>query len=53
MISERAYGTEGFVEHLGRFHRKPLFKPNRESYSPKLDYLKWHMNQVFLPPSRE
>jgi putative restriction endonuclease len=53
IISERAYGTEGFVEHLGRFHRKPLLKPNRESYEPKLDFLKWHLNQVFLSPSRE
>jgi putative restriction endonuclease len=53
LISERAYGTEGFVEHLGRFHRKPLLAPNRESYRPKLDFLSWHMNQVFLLPSRE
>jgi putative restriction endonuclease len=53
IISERAYGTEGFVENLGRFHRKPILKPNRESYRPRLDFLKWHLNQVFLPPSRE
>jgi putative restriction endonuclease len=53
MISERAYGTEGFVEHLGRFHRRPLLQPSRESYRPKLDFLNWHMNEVFLPPSRE
>ena len=53
VVSEIAYGSEGFVEHLGRFHRKPILKPNRESYSPKLDYLEWHLSQVFLPPSRE
>jgi putative restriction endonuclease len=53
LVSERAYGTEGFVEHLGRFHRKPLLKANRECYSPQLDYMKWHMEQVFLTPARE
>lgn len=53
LISEKAYGTEGFVEHLGRFHKKPLLKPNRECYRPKCDYTKWHMEQVFLAPARE
>jgi putative restriction endonuclease len=53
LVSERAYGTEGFVEHLGRFHRKPLLKANRECYSPKCDYTKWHMQQVFQTPARE
>jgi putative restriction endonuclease len=53
IISERAYGTEGFFEHLGRYHRKPLLKPNRGAYRPKLHFLSWHMNQVFLSPPRE
>lgn len=53
MISERAYGTDGFIEHLGRYHKKPLIKPNRESYRPKHDFLSWHMHQVFLSPGRE
>lgn len=53
LVSERAYGTEGFVEHLGRYHRKLLLKPNRGSYMPNSDFLGWHMYQVFLSPSRE
>lgn len=53
LVSERAYGTGGFDEHLGRYHRKPLIKPVRDSYSPKSDYLNWHMRQVFLAPERE
>lgn len=53
LISERAYGTDGFIEHLGRYHKKPLIKPNRESYRPKGDFLSWHMHQVFLSPVRE
>lgn len=53
LISERAYGTEGFIEHLGRYHKKPLIKPHRESYRPKGDFLSWHMYQVFLLPVRE
>lgn len=53
LISEKAYGSEGFVENLGRFHKKPLLKPNRDSYMPKVDYTKWHTEQVFLAPARE
>jgi putative restriction endonuclease len=53
LISERAYGTDGFIEHLGRYHKKPLISPNRASYRPKGDFLNWHMNQVFLSPVRE
>lgn len=53
LISERAYGTDGFSEHLGRYHKKPLIRPNRESYRPKDDFLNWHMHQVFLSPVRE
>ena len=53
VVSERVYGSEGFHEHLGRFHRKPILRPNRESYKPQIDYLQWHLSQVFLSPSRE
>ncbi len=53
LISERAYGTDGFTEHLGRYHKKPLIKPIRESYRPKGDFLNWHIQQVFLSPVRE
>jgi putative restriction endonuclease len=53
LISEKAYGTEGFVEHLGRFHKKPLLKPNRECYRPRPDFTNWHTEQVFLGPARE
>ncbi len=53
LISERAYGTDGFTEHLARYHKKPLIKPNRESYRPKGDFLSWHLHQVFLSPGRE
>lgn len=53
LISERAYGTDGFIEHLGRYHKMPLIKPIRESYRPKDDFLNWHIHQVFLSPVRE
>jgi putative restriction endonuclease len=52
-VSEKVYGSEGFTEHLGRFHRKTILNPTRESYKPRAEYLEWHLNQVFLPPSRE
>jgi putative restriction endonuclease len=53
LVSERAYGTDGFIEHLGRYHKKPLLRPNRESYRPKDDFINWHMREVFLAPTRE
>lgn len=53
LISERAYGTEGFVEHLGRYHKRALLAPNRSAYRPGGEFLKWHMNEVFLRPCRE
>jgi putative restriction endonuclease len=53
LISERAYGTEGFVEHLGRYHKKALLAPYRTAYTPGGEFLKWHMSEVFLRPCRE
>ncbi len=53
LVSEKVYGTDGFTEHLGRYHKQPLFRPIRESYNPTPDFLKWHFDQVFQLPSRE
>ena len=53
LVSERAYGTGGFDEQLGRYHRRPIIKPVRESYRPRIDFLNWHVHQVFLSPERE
>jgi putative restriction endonuclease len=53
VVSERAYGTDGFSEHLGRYHKQGLLKPTRESYRPSGDFLDWHMTEVFLSPGRE
>jgi len=53
LVSERVYGTDGFTEHLGRYHKRPLIKPIRESYRPNRQFLSWHTDQVFQSPSRE
>lgn len=53
VVSKKAYGSEGFVEHLGKFHKNPILKPNCDAYKARIDYLEWHVSQVFLPPSRE
>lgn len=53
LVSEKAYGASGFVEHLGRYHKKPLFQPTRMSYKPIGEFIDWHKHEVFLAPSRE
>jgi putative restriction endonuclease len=53
VISERAYGSDGFDEHLGQYHQKSPLRPVRESYRPNAEFTNWHMQQVFLSPGRE
>ena len=53
LISEQAYGTGGFDEHLKRYHKQTLISPIRQSYKPDDRFLKWHTEQVFLSPERE
>ena len=52
LVSERAYGRQGFDELLLRFHGHPVRNPQRESYSPGERYLAWHERQVFKSPGR-
>lgn len=53
LVSERAYGTTGFEEHLGRYHKRSMRPPVRGSYRPTARFLNWHAVQVFLGPERE
>ena len=52
LVSERAYGRQGFDELLLRFHGHLVRNPQQESYSPGERYLAWHERQVFKSPGR-
>ncbi|MBP1933239.1 phosphorothioated DNA-binding restriction endonuclease [Ammoniphilus resinae] len=52
LVSEEAYGTNGFEDWLMRFHGKTLRGPIRPEYSPKEVFLNWHVREVFKGKSR-
>lgn len=52
LVSERVHGS-GSQEWLGRFHRAKINSPQRQSYFPAKEHIKWHAEQVFKAPARE
>ena len=47
LVSEYANGSVGFEEWLMRFHRKKINFPQKQSYYPKVDFIDWHVREVF------
>lgn len=52
LVSESAHGTAGFDEWLGRFHRRAIRRPVRDSYRPDGRFVAWNVREVFQPPER-
>ena len=52
-VSEIAHGTIGFKEWLLAFHDTEIRPPQRQSYFPETDYVKWHVREVFKGYARE
>ena len=52
LVSESAHGTTGFDEWLGRFHRRAVRSPIRNSYRPGSRFVAWSFREVFQPPAR-
>ncbi len=52
-VSEIAHGTTGFKEWLLDFHDREIRPPQRQSYFPGTDYVKWHVREVFKGYARE
>lgn len=46
-ISDDAHGSVGFEEWLLRFRGKKINHPQSLSYCPKIDYIIWHVREVF------
>ena len=51
-VSEKAHGTIGFNEWLMSFHGNKLFQPQRSTYYPEPQFIKWHLHEVFQEPAR-
>ena len=52
-VSDDVHGSVGFDEWLMRFHGKRINFPQRRSYHPKADFVRWHVREVFKGSYRE
>ena len=43
LVAEQARGTHGFEEWLMRFHGKKMRSPIHPVYTPKENFLNWHI----------
>ena len=53
LVSDDAHGTKGFQEWLMDFHREKINPPQRQSYYPEIDFIGWHVREVFQGDYRE
>ena len=53
LVSDDAHGTKGFKEWLMDFHTKKIKLPQRKSYYPEIEFIGWHVREVFQGDYRE
>ena len=53
LVSDDAHGTQGFKEWLQRYHGKTILLPQRQSYYPEIQFIGWHVREVFQGNYRE
>ena len=53
LVSDDAHGTKGFQEWLMDFHRQKINFPQRQSYYPEVEFIGWHVREVFQGNYRE
>ena len=53
LVSEDAHGSVGFQEWLMRFHGEQISFPQRRSYYPEVEFIGWHVKEVFKGDYRE
>jgi len=46
-VSEYVNGGKGLDEWLLTYHDKPIHFPRREKYYPEIEYVQWHVREVF------
>ncbi|MDQ1910551.1 HNH endonuclease [Paenibacillus sp. GD4] len=52
LVAEQAHGTNGFDEWLMKYHGKKVRTPIHPLYTPKDNFLNWHIREVFRGPAR-
>ncbi|TBL80855.1 phosphorothioated DNA-binding restriction endonuclease [Paenibacillus thalictri] len=52
LVSEEAYGNNGFEEWLMRYHGSKLRRPIHPDYKPRERHIQWHFKEVFRSPAR-
>ena len=53
LVSDEVHGTEGFDEWLMNFHGKKIKPPHKQIYFPDLEFVGWHVREVFKGDYRE
>ena len=53
LVSDEAHGSVGFQEWLIDFHGQTINLPQRRTYYPEMDYVGWHVREVFQGDYRE
>ena len=53
LVSDDAHGTKGFKEWLMDFHKHKITLPQRKLYYPEIEFINWHVNEVFKGNYRE
>ena len=53
LVSDDAHGSAGFEEWLMRFHGETISFPQRRSYYPEMEFIGWHVKEVFKGNHRE
>ena len=53
LVSDDAHGSVGFEEWLRRFHGEQINFPQRQSYYPAVEFISWHVREVFQGDYRE
>lgn len=53
LVSEEAFGREGFSHWLLNHHGKEIIKPISDRYLPNKQYKEWHNDVIFKSPARQ
>ena len=53
LVSDDTHGSVGFQEWLMNFHGQTINFPQRQSYYPEMDFIGWHVREVFQGDYRE
>lgn len=53
LVSDETHGSTGLQEWLMDFHGQTINFPQRRTYYPEMDYIGWHVREVFQGNYRE